>query len=98
MILFSNLLNGIAQVLDFLINVVIFMLILRALLSWLNIPSARSISYFCAQATEPLVAPFRRWIKPVGALDLSVLALFAVLIFVQSFLVSTLRDYAVAVR
>lgn len=98
MLLLANLLLGIAQVLDFLINMVVVLLILRAVLSWLNLPSANSVAYFCAQATEPLVAPFRRWIRPVGMFDFSVLALFAVLIFVQQFVVGSLRDYAILLK
>lgn len=94
MVLLANLLIGIAQVLGILIDAVMTLLVVRAVLSWIQIPTAAAIAHFCAQATEPLIAPFRRWIRPTGGFDWAFLALFACLYLIKAVLVVSLFDYA----
>ena len=56
-----------------------------ALLSWFRIDSGSSlggVQRFLYRATEPILAPVRRVIRPVGGLDLSFLVVFLVLQFV----------------
>jgi YggT family protein len=38
------------------------------------------------QITEPLVAPFRRLIPPMGGLDFSIMAVFLILIVIREYL------------
>jgi YggT family protein len=60
-----------------------WVLLLRAILSWVS--QGRSpIEYVLSQLTEPLLAPIRRVIPPIGGLDLSVLVLSLALIFVNN--------------
>ncbi|PNH85768.1 hypothetical protein C1M56_17945 [Vibrio diazotrophicus] len=57
-----------------------WVLLLRAILSWVS--QGRSpIEYVFHQLTEPMLAPIRRIIPPMGGFDLSVLVLFIVLQF-----------------
>ncbi len=56
-----------------------------ALLSWFRIDPGSSlggVQRFLYRATEPILAPVRRVIRPVGGLDLSFLVVFLVLQFV----------------
>jgi YggT family protein len=62
-----------------------WMLVLRAILSWVS--QGRSpVDYVLLQLTEPMLAPIRRIIPPLGGLDLSVLVLFLILQAVNIFL------------
>ncbi len=62
-----------------------WMLVLRAILSWVS--QGRSpVDYVLLQLTEPMLAPIRRIIPPLGGLDLSVLVLFLFLQAVNIFL------------
>ncbi len=55
-----------------------WVLLLRAILSWVS--QGRSpIEYVMGQLTEPFLAPIRRRLPDLGGLDLSVLVLFIVL-------------------
>ncbi|MFN8471245.1 MAG: YggT family protein [Anaerolineae bacterium] len=57
----------------------IFLLIGRALLSWINPNPYNPIIRVIYQLTEPVLAPFRRYIPPVGMFDISFLVAFIVL-------------------
>jgi YggT family protein len=63
-----NLINVVAQILFFLI-------LARVVLSWVRPNSYnrtfREIEQFIYQATEPILAPIRRIMPPMGGLDLS---------------------------
>ncbi|MBD1576237.1 MULTISPECIES: YggT family protein [Vibrio] len=57
-----------------------WILLLRAILSWVS--QGRSpVEYVMMQLTEPLLAPIRRILPPMGGFDLSLLVLFLVLQF-----------------
>lgn len=67
-----------------------WILILRAILSWIS--QGRSpVEYVFHQLTEPMLAPIRRVIPVMGGLDLSVLVLFIVLQF-ANFLVGDITS------
>jgi YggT family protein len=57
--------------LRYLIQVLTFAIIARALLSWFPIPSANPISEFLHAITEPILAPLRRVIPRIGMLDIT---------------------------
>jgi len=54
-----------------LLQLLTFALIGRALLSWCDPGGKWTITRMLAEVTEPLIAPLRRVIPPVGMLDLS---------------------------
>ncbi|ASJ97548.1 MULTISPECIES: YggT family protein [Shewanella] len=62
-----------------------WMLILRAILSWVS-QGHNPIEMVMAQLTEPLVAPIRRIIPPMGGLDFSVMIFMFGLIFINKLL------------
>ncbi len=59
-----------------------WMLILRAILSWVS-QGHNPIEMVIAQLTEPFIAPIRRFIPPMGGLDLSFLVLMIGLNFIN---------------
>ena len=69
-------------------SLLFWMLVLRAILSWVS--QGRSpVDHVLLQLTEPLLSPIRRIIPPMGGLDLSVLVLFLILQAVNIFLSTT---------
>jgi len=54
-----------------LLQLLTYALIGRALLSWFDPRGQWTISRILAEVTEPVIAPLRRVIPPVGMLDLS---------------------------
>lgn len=60
-------------------KMIFWVLLIRALLSWVS--QGRSpMDYVLFQLTEPLLAPLRRILPPMGGLDLSVMLLSIILI------------------
>ncbi|OOF29922.1 YggT family protein [Salinivibrio proteolyticus] len=59
-----------------------WVLILRAILSWVS-QGNNPVEYVFHQLTEPVCAPVRRVIPPIGGLDLSILVVFIALQFIN---------------
>lgn len=63
-------------------QLVIYVLIIRAILSWVS-QGNNPLEHLFHQLTEPLVAPIRRVIPAVGGLDLSPMILIILLMFIM---------------
>lgn len=74
------------------LSLMFWVLLLRAVLSWIS-QGQSPIEYALYQLTEPLLAPIRRIIPPIGGLDLSVLIAIIALQFLQLLLQDTFRLY-----
>jgi len=95
MIAFRHLLDAIATVLDLALNIYMWLIIARALLSWVNPDPYNPIVRFLYNVTEPVLSFLRRRVPVVfGGLDLSPLIVIAAIMFLRIFLVQTLRDWA----
>ena len=95
MIIFYNMLLGIAQILGMMITLLIYLFVIRALLSWFNPDPYNPIVRFLYSCTEPILSKIRRIIPTrIGMLDLSVIIVILVLIFLQSTVVQSIADYA----
>ena len=57
--------------------------ILRAVLSWVDPYSANPIARVLAQLTDPMLKPVRRFIPPIGGLDLSPMFLTLAILLLQ---------------
>ncbi len=99
MFIFSNILTGIAQVLDILLNLYMWAIIISALLSWVSPDPYNPIVRFLHQVTEPALGTIRRFIPLRGmGIDVSPIIAILVIIFLRSALVSTLFEIAAHLR
>lgn len=71
-------------------TIVFWVLIIRALLSWVS-QGNNPIEYVLTQLTEPLLAPIRRIIPATGGFDFSILIAIIALQFVQILIQDILR-------
>jgi YggT family protein len=99
MLILSNFLGAMAGVLQLILWLYMWIVIARAVISWVNPDPYNPIVRFLYNATEPLLYRVRR-ILPVfaGGLDLSPLIVLVAIYFLQSFLVQSLRDLAFSIR
>ncbi len=99
MFIFSNFVGAVASVLQLILTLYMWIIIARALISWVNPDPYNPIVRFLYNATEPLLYRVRRAL-PVfaGGLDLSPLIVLVAIYFLQMFLVQSLRDLAFSVR
>lgn len=93
MFVIGNLLGALALVLDMLLRVYMWIIIIRALISWVSPDPSNPIVQFLRSATDPLLYRVRRWL-PVsfGGIDFSPIIVIAGILFLQAFLVQSLLD------
>jgi len=91
MYVFGYLLAGIARVLDIALLLFMWIVIARAVLSWVNPDPYNPIVRFIRNVTEPVLYPIRTKL-PVGfgGFDLSPIVVFLAVIFLRTFLVGSL--------
>ncbi len=99
MFIVANFLFATASVLQLVLTVYLWIVIARALISWVNPDPYNPIVRFLFNATEPLLFWVRRRL-PVsfGGVDFSPLLVLMAIYFLQGFLVQSLRDLAVSVH
>jgi len=85
----------VAGIVDFLFTVYTWVIIGRAVVSWVSVDPHNPIVRFLYEVTEPLLSRVRRLIPfNTGGIDLSPVILILAIMFLQSFLVPTLRHLA----
>ncbi len=91
----QNFLMAVAQIIDFALTVYMWIIIGRAVISWVNADPYNPIVRFLYEATEPLLGRIRRALPiSMGGIDFSPLILIMAIMFLQSFLVPTLKQIA----
>jgi YggT family protein len=95
MIILSNFLTAIAKVLDIVLSIYMWVVIARAVLSWVSPDPYNPIVRFIHKVTEPVLYQIRRRI-PVsfGGIDFSPIIVFLAIIFLQRFVVDSLYQLA----
>jgi YggT family protein len=67
----------------------------RAIISWVNADPYNPIVRFLYEATEPLLSRIRSFLPlSMGGIDFSPMILIMVIMFLQSFLVPTMKQIA----
>ena len=97
MFVLANFVQALAMVIQYLIEILWWLIVIRALLSWVNPDPFNPIVRFIETMTEPLLAPIRQMLPPwkIG-LDISPMVALLFLYFLKVFLIQTL--YGVATR
>ena len=99
MFLFANLLSALATVLGMALNIYMWVIIARALISWVNPDPYNPIVRFLNSITEPVLYRVRKAVPMHGmGLDLSPIIVILAIYFLQIFLVQSLQMAAVQLR
>lgn len=98
MLVISNFLAAAAKVIYYVLNIYMWIIIARAVISWVNPDPYNPIVRFLTSATEPVLYPIRRRLPSLGGMDFSPILVILAIIFVQSFLVQSLVDLALSLR
>jgi YggT family protein len=95
-ILLGNTLAALAKILHIVLMIYLWITILRALFSWVYIPSLHQAGRILYRLTEPVLRPVRRLIPPskLGGLDISPIIVGLAIVFLDSVLVNSLALYA----
>lgn len=95
MFVMGNVMLGVATVVDYVLWLYMWVIIARALISWVNPDPQNPIVQFLERATEPVLAPIRRWMGWRMGIDLAPIVAILIIIFLQIALVNTLKEMAV---
>ncbi|MEW6334988.1 MAG: YggT family protein [Thermodesulfobacteriota bacterium] len=95
MFVIGNFIAAVARITDIALTFYMWIIIIRAVLSWVNPDPYNPIVRLLYQVTEPVLAYVRRRIPLRGlGIDLSPLIILLAIVFLQSFLVPSLMQIA----
>ncbi len=97
MFVVSNFVLALANVVSIILTLFYWMFLIRALISWVNPDPFNPIVQFLHRMTEPILQPIRRFL-PFGPMDFSPIIAFIAIIFLQGFLVASLKDLGYSMR
>jgi len=96
MFVVKNFLSALAVLVDLVLSAYMWIIIGRAIISWVNADPYNPIVRFLYQVTEPVLSRIRRFVPPLGGLDFSPMILIIAIIFLRSFIVPTLQQLALS--
>lgn len=91
MFILSNLITALAQVLSIVLNIYMWLIVIRAIASWFSMDPYNPLYQFLIRITEPVLGYIRR-ILPMrtGMVDFSPIVAILAIVFLQGFLVKSL--------
>ncbi|HMO01877.1 MAG TPA: YggT family protein [Oligoflexia bacterium] len=99
MLILGNFLIAIATVLGACFQFLFFIIIARAILSWVNPDPYNPLVRFIWGIAEPVLRPFKKLVRSgEWGLDLSPIFALLAIMFMQAFLTKTINDYGVAIK
>jgi len=99
MFLLSNFIAAVANILYVVLTILYWLILIRAILSWVNPDPSNPIVRFLNKSTDPILEPIRR-IVPFWkmGIDISPIIAFLAILFLRAFAVRTLLDIAVKIH
>jgi YggT family protein len=90
----GNVLSAVATILDYVLWLYMWVIIARALISWVNPDPWNPVVQFLDRATVPVLAPIRRWVGVRMGMDLSPIIVILIITFLQIAIVQSLKELA----
>jgi YggT family protein len=98
MFVLANFLNAIALLLHYVLTAYMWIVIARAVISWVNPDPYNPIVRFLHAATDPVLIRIQRIIPAFfGGIDFSPIIVFLIISFVDSFVVRTMQEIALRI-
>ncbi len=98
MFIFGNLISAIASILKIVLNLYMWIVIISALISWVNPDPYNPIVRFLHSVTDPVLRPIRRRLGSSLGIDLSPMIVILIIIFLQKFVVDSMFHFALSMR
>jgi len=96
MFIVSNFLIAVAKIIDIGLSLYMWLIIIRAIISWVNPDPYNTLVRFLHAATEPVLYPIRRRLPLFfGGFDFSPVLVIMAIFFIQTFFVQSLLQLAV---
>lgn len=99
MFVMENFIVALAKIIDMALTIYIWIILGRAIISWVNPDPYNQIVIFLYRVTEPVMAPIRRLIPIRGlGIDISPIIVIMIIYFLQMFLVKTMMQFGNVLR
>jgi YggT family protein len=92
MFIAANFLVAIGKVMDIILTIYMYIIIARAVISWVNPDPYNPIVSILYRTTEPVLYQIRKRLPAMGGLDLSPLIVLLAIFFLQKFAVASILD------
>ena len=77
-------------IVNFSIDIIILAMLVRAIASWFQADERFAFIRFCARITDPFILPLRRYVPPVGFVDIAFILAWFMLHTLQILLLQAL--------
>ena len=95
MFLIGYFLKALSNLLYIVLTFYLWIIVARAVLSWVNLDPRNPIIRFIHNVTEPVLAPIRRRLPlAYGGIDFSPIVVFLVIIFLNNWLVPSINQFS----
>ena len=98
MFVISNILVGFAKILDMALTIYFWIIVIRALISWVNPDPYNPIVRFLYQVTEPVLYRIRKVVPYMGGIDLSPLIVIFIIYFFQWAVIPSIIEFALRLK
>ncbi|WP_456384099.1 YggT family protein [Persephonella sp.] len=99
MFILANLVEAVARILDIALTIYMWIVIISALISWVNPDPYNPVVRFLRNVTEPVYRKIRKFIPTYfGGIDIAPLIVIFIIMFLQYFLVPSLHELALRLR
>jgi YggT family protein len=98
MFIFGNLVQAVAYIMDTLLTIYMWIIIISALISWVNPDPYNPIVRFLHSVTDPVLRPIRRRLGLSMGLDISPMIVILGIMFIKYFIIATMFDIAAKMR
>ncbi len=99
MFILGNFVFAIAQVINYILSFYMWIIVIRAMLSWVSPDPYNPIVRLIHNITEPVLYQIRKRLPlQTGGIDFSPIAVVVIIVFLQSFVVSSLMTIAGKIR
>ena len=91
----GNFLMALAQILSMVLNIFMWIIIIRALISWVNPDPYNPIVQFLYRVTDPVLYQVKKVVPMPGiGIDFSPIVVILIIYFLQIFAVQSLMDFS----
>lgn len=90
----GNILDGLAVLIQLLLNLYFYVIIARAIISWVSPDPYNPIVQFLYQVTEPVLYPIRKRLGSGIGIDISPIIVLGIIYFLDFAVVKSLHDLA----
>ncbi len=99
MIVLSNLIQSVAGIIGFLLQIYTYLVLGRVIVSWVNADPYNPIVRFLYEATEPVLSRIRRFLPmSMGGIDFSPLILVLVIMLINEVVLKSLVEIAITLK